>query len=160
MQHGNKNSAGSDYWNKTVLALLTLLLMTAWASVEASDSTVFIAVEDDSDVDVDGNDHRPVLRCQGNTVRCSWLVTRNTTSCSEKKKSRSCVTMTVNMLRARRDVWKRQKDEKTAKQTGKNKYKKKSNKIKGYVKCRWQWTSTIWNPVFISCVLYVRFHFL
>jgi hypothetical protein len=77
MQHGNKNSAGSDYWNKTVLALLTLLLMTAWASVEATDSTVFIAddddddVEDDSGVDVDGNDQRPVLRCQANTVRCS-----------------------------------------------------------------------------------------
>jgi hypothetical protein len=28
-------------------------------------------------VDVDGNDQRPILRCQANPVRCSWLVTRN-----------------------------------------------------------------------------------
>ena len=72
MQHG-KNSAGSDYWNKTALALLTLLLMAAWASVEAADATVFIAAdENDDDCEkMDSNDQRPDHRCQAVAVRCS-----------------------------------------------------------------------------------------
>ena len=72
MQHG-KNSAGSDYWNKTALALLTLLLMAAWASVETSDGVVFIAseeMEDDCE-NVDSNYQQPDHRCQGIAVRCS-----------------------------------------------------------------------------------------
>ena len=71
-QHVNKNSTGSDYWKIIVLALLTLLVMTSWASLEATDSTVFIVADDDNlveenDVKVQNN-QKPVLRCRSNTV--------------------------------------------------------------------------------------------